>query len=391
MSPSAAPPESCDVLIAGGGLAGLMLAARLADEKFSALRVCVIEPRQKYARDRTWSYWRQATHALSHLERLTWTSWSVAHAGREICSASDGWVYASVDADAVYAYALQKIQTAQHVQLLQGWAVQSDLSAEVMAEQVATGQTHRIRAQRVVDARARVQAQASDLVQQFVGWEVECDQAVFKPQTVQLMHFETATQGLHFMYVLPYAAHRALIETTWISPLSFQPNFDDELRQTVQQRLGNARYEITYREQGSLSLLTPELPQDGVIRLGRSAAALRPSTGYAFLNTLAQIDRLLESWPDEPQFLVNWQAPVIESSSAQRWMDAVFLREMQSNWRAAPQRFMNLFAQVQPDVLLRFLSGQEGWVDRLAVMRALPVMPYMQAAWQHSMGRTKHA
>ncbi len=386
-----APPDHCDVLIAGGGLSGLLLAAGLADEKFAALRVCIVEPRTHYARDRTWSYWRQAPHALSHLERRTWTNWSVAHAGRDIRSSAVGWVYASVDADAVYAHALQKIQAAAHVQLLQGWAVQGDWGAQVTVNQVGSEEKHHIGTKRVVDASARVKVQASDLVQQFVGWEVHCDEAVFELDTVQLMHFESAAQGLHFMYVLPYDARRALIESTWISPAGFQPDFDAQLRHAVQQRLGTARFDIAYREQGSLPLLTPEQADDGVIRLGRSGAALRPSTGYAFLNTIAQVNCLLGGWPTQPQSLATWQAPVMAASAAQRWMDAVFLREMQSNWQAAPERFMNLFAQVPPDALLRFLSGQERWADRLAVMRALPVLPYVQAAWQHTMDGAKYA
>jgi lycopene beta-cyclase len=379
-----APPVECDVLIAGGGLAGLLLAAGLCHERFAALRVCVVEPRLRYVRDRTWSYWRQGPHDLSHLERRTWQHWSVAYAGHEIQRAAPGWVYASVDADEVYANALNKIHAVSHVQLLQGWGVDGDLSAEVTLKNVHSGQGCRIGACRVVDARARLQLQPSDLVQQFVGLEVCSDQAVFEPEMVQLMHFESAKQGLHFMYVLPYDAHRALIETTWISPASHQPDFEEELRQAVELRLGNASYEVVYREQGCLPLITPAQPRDGVIRLGRSGAALRPSTGYAFLNTLAQVQHVLAQWPSESKCLANWQAPMPPNTVSQRWMDAVFLRELQSHWQRAPERFMDLFASVSPDVLIRFLSGHESWVDRIAVMRALPISPFIQAAWHHS-------
>ena len=388
---NAALPERCDVLIAGGGLAGLLLAAGLADAKFSALKVCVIEPRLHYARDRTWSYWRQAPHQLSHLERRTWGQWSVAHAGREIQSAAQDWLYASVDADAVYAHALQKIQSAEHVQLLRGWKVVSELGSQVTIAQVESGAQQAIKAQRAVDASARMQVQPHDLVQQFVGWEVRCAQAVFKSDSVQLMHFETAAQGLHFMYVLPYDAHCALIESTWISPASFQPDFDAELCSAAQQRLGAARYEIQYREQGSLPLLTPAQPSDGVIRLGRSGAALRPSTGYAFLNTLSQVTSLLNSFPREPHALAAWQAPCPQQPAAQQWMDDVFLRALQSNWQAAPAYFMAMFEHVPQATLLRFLSGQESWADRLRVMQALPKMAFVQAAWQHSLSGSAHA
>ena len=385
MSVTALPVE-CDVLIAGGGLAGLLLAAGLCDERFAALRVCVIEPRLRYARDRTWSYWRQGPHDLSHLERRTWQQWSVAHEGCEIQRTATGWVYASVDADTVYAHALQKIKAAHHVQLLQGWVVEGDLSAEVSLKQSHSGQSHRQRARRVVDARARVQVRPSDLVQQFVGWEVRSDQAVFKPETVQLMHFESAQQGLHFMYALPYDAHRALIETTWISLASHRPDFDSELRKAVQQRLGNASYDVVYQEQGCLPLITPAQPRDGVIRLGRSGTALRRSTGYAFLNTMEQVKRLLASFPHDTKTLANFRAPEFQHSAVQLWMDAVFLQAISSNWKAAPEHFMAMFERVPADAVLRFLSGQENWTDRWTIMQALPKLPFLRAAWQHGAG-----
>ena len=55
-------PAAYDVAIIGAGLAGLSLAARLAEPPFAGLRVLVLEPRTLYRRDRTWSYWSMQPH-----------------------------------------------------------------------------------------------------------------------------------------------------------------------------------------------------------------------------------------------------------------------------------------------------------------------------------------
>src|SRR5690606_32000410 len=54
-----------------------------------------------------------------------------------------------------------------------------------------------------------------DLLQHFVGWEVEAEGPVFDPETPVLMDFAVEqARGIHFMYVLPFSPTRALVETT---------------------------------------------------------------------------------------------------------------------------------------------------------------------------------
>jgi hypothetical protein len=56
-----------------------------------------------------------------------------------------------------------------------------------------------------------------ELVQRFLGWEVEVDSPVFDPSILTLMDFRPGDEGaVCFMYVLPFSPTRALLEHTTI-------------------------------------------------------------------------------------------------------------------------------------------------------------------------------
>jgi lycopene beta-cyclase len=123
-----------------------------------------------------------------------------------------------------------------------------------------------------------------------------------------------------------------------------------------------------------------------VIALGRGGGALRPSTGYAFLDTLEHAKTLADSLrqilKDESYEKVglSWQPPAFSRPVTDHWMDAVFLNVMSQDWLRAPQYFMQMFERVGADGIVAFLSGQASLSQRLAIMRALPITPFAIAA-----------
>ena len=101
----------------GGGLAGLALAAELSALEFSHLSIIVIEPRDEYLRDKTWSYWRpnqqdNVPHDFSDCESAIWPVWCVKDATNSVSidsSKAENYVYASIASDTFYRAALAKI------------------------------------------------------------------------------------------------------------------------------------------------------------------------------------------------------------------------------------------------------------------------------------------
>lgn len=385
-----------DIVIVGGGLSGLALAAELAQAEFSMLRVLVLEQRKSYVRDRTWSYWKtphHAAHRFSHLERQQWSQWCVRqgtsiHRQASPTVTKDGkdgkpTCYCTLDGDAFYSAAQSVISKSGHVEMRLGTAVRQIVGGDTPSVETSEGEV--LHASWVFDARPPAQTNENRLVQQFLGHEITTKSDVFDPTMVELMNFQPSTAGLHFFYVLPYSPRNALIETTWISPAAVKPDFDRELKQFVAALVGPAAYEVVYQEKGSLNLsLSQALPKNAlhVAHLGRAAGTLRASTGYAFLETLAHAAQIANSLKRHASTgdLKNWVPAPFKREALDDWMDTVFLAVLERDWRTSAWFFMQLFERLDAETMVAFLSGNASWRQRLLVTRALPALPFAAQA-----------
>jgi lycopene beta-cyclase len=397
MAMDAASGKVWDIIIIGGGLGGLSLAVELSAPEFAHLSVLVLEKRTSYTRDRTWSYWTDQPHRYSHLERQRWNHWSVSLQGVQHSHSSAQVAYATLDADAFYQAALQTMATAEHIELRLDCAVTAIdttiSSTTTTATATVTLQGAQVLCARtVLDARPAGLHQPGALVQQFVGWEVTTQSDVFDAQSVQLMAFEPHARGLHFWYVLPYNARCALVESTWVSPADWQPDYNTEMRTYLAQLCHGQDYSVAYREQGVLQLDAPAqlepVPVNSApvksapVGLGRNGGTLRASTGYAFLDTIAHAAQLARSLAVHLQSggAAVWQPQPFQRPATDAWMDSVFLQVLANDWHTAPDYFMQIFKTLSSQDTVAFLTGQATRMQKLAVMRALPVRPFASAA-----------
>jgi lycopene beta-cyclase len=379
-----------DIVIAGGGLSGLAMAIELAQPRFGHLKILLVEARASYQRDRTWSFWAQGEHAHTHLERARWSHWRVALQGQQaLCSGAH--TYRSIDADAFYADALTKIRRAPHIHMRMGVTVaQLVPDARTGPCRVVLGDGSCHATGLVLDARPAVakQTHGPALAQHFVGWEIDTDVDVFTPDRLDLMDFMPAPDGLHFFYVLPYSQRRALVEATWVSAPHLHHDYAAQLERYLASRFGDVAHRRVYTEQGSLSLDAVVGPQarGPVVRIGRAAGTLRPSTGFAFRETVADCARLARQI-EQCHFPLQddaARAPLhgFRRRALDRFMDAWFMRVLAADWLAAPQIFMALFMHTPADRLVRFLSGQATWLDRAAVAASLPKWRFLIGLWR---------
>jgi lycopene beta-cyclase len=374
-----------DIVIVGGGLGGLSLAAELAAPAFAAMSVLVLEKRSRYVRDRTWSYWATTPHKYSHLERYQWNNWTVSLGDVVYSQCSQRSRYASLDADAFYKNAVDVICNSSHISLRMNACV-TNIEPFGSSETVITlEQGHTVRAKKILDARPVQQSTPGTLVQQFVGWEIQLERDVFDSSQIQLMSFQPNRHGLHFFYVLPYSARCALVESTWISSADWHPDYDTELKRYISQLCGSNDYSVVYSEHGVLNLQDEHLHAAAPVGLGRRGGTLRPSTGYAFVDTLVHAAQLAKSLMEALHAGTQdaWQPFAFRRGATEKWMDTIFLEVLTKDWQRAPDYFMRIFSSVQVDDTVAFLTGQVSWQQRLRIMLSLPVAPFARVALQH--------
>ena len=76
--------EAFELVILGGGCAGLSLSMALAVHGGRCPRTLVIESRTEYANDRTWCYWKDPSVPAPYQVQHRWQSMRVAHAGQSV-------------------------------------------------------------------------------------------------------------------------------------------------------------------------------------------------------------------------------------------------------------------------------------------------------------------
>ena len=103
---------------------------------------------------------------------------------------------------------------------------------------------------------------------------------------------------------------------------------------------------------------------------------MKPSTGYAFL----AIQRFTRAFA-ERLVAADLPAPPAARSRVSHGLDAIFLSYLRRHPERAPAIFAGLFERVPPDALVRFLTDTGGTRERLAVMSAMPKLPFLREAW----------
>jgi lycopene beta-cyclase len=369
-----------DVLILGGGCAGLSVGVRLAERSINAV---IMESRSAYGNDRTWCFWRHREHRWEHLVSHTWSRMTLSSAKRNATVNCLSTPYQMIEADAFYVEAQRIINASMSVKLNLSERVSDSPKWIDNRWHVRTTSQH-ISARYLIDTRPTESPQLGGalLWQSFLGEVVVCERPIFDADTVGLMHFvETVasreTDGILFTYVLPFSPQRALIESTVFGthPLSADALTAHQARAVAQWCAGNT-YQIERTENGILPMgIHAAIPVStpNYIRAGLMSGGARASTGYAFQRIQRWADQCAESLSAGRGAIGH--AP---DSAIQRGMDRLFLRVIRDYPDVAPDMFVRLFSESNATRTIRFLSDEATLADRAATITALPPAPFLR-------------
>jgi lycopene beta-cyclase len=366
-----------DLIILGGGCAGLSLAARLAGQR-KRLRVLVIEPRSRYEEDRTWCGWRIAPHFFSDCCVAEWRQWRIITAQGPLLLGSERYPYEMVRSSLFYEKALGIMAASSESSLLlNARAVGVQDTGEAVTVELEDGR--RLTASFLVDTRPEYESVLRHpwLWQNFVGYVVQVQPGGRSTldDVPTLMEFQPpGTSVVQFMYVLPIHAGCFLCEYTRFSTTHSELAEIEASLATWLDRHAGAGWSMHRRESGSLPMAPPaHQPGGRIVAAGTRGGSMRASTGYAFHRIQRWAEICAQSLLEAGRPIPPGRNRLLDA------MDQLFLDVLQQPSTSAAEVFSTLFRSSPPDPLVRFLSGVPRSGDFWPVVCGLPWANFVRA------------
>ena len=341
-----------DYIIIGGGCAGLSLAYELEiHEKLKDKRLAIIEPREEYKRDKTWSFWKVSPHNFEDCVRKSWKNFTINIPGNTNHVNCSSTPYETVDSGLFYKKITSKLKNNKNISFFKS-INEINKSDSIIFNSVSEK----------VDKN-------NSLWQHFSGFEIETDNDYFDEEIFNLMDFDCDQKGdVHFFYTLPYSKRKALVETTWLSNLnntSLQ-NYDEQLKDYIENRLKIKNYKINFKETGAIPLFYPNIIKKiNQINIGTAGGMTRLSTGYTFLNIQEHskyIRQNLNNIKKMKKFSIN---------KKYEFLDKIFLKVLKKNPNKMPNIFYKMF-DTSPNTVINFLSNKSNFLEDIAIISKMP-------------------
>ena len=348
-----------DYVIIGGGCAGLSLAYELEiHNKLSNKTMAIIEPREKYKRDKTWSFWKTFDHNFNDCVIKNWNNFSINTASNSHELRSEEFPYQSIDSGKFYNKINSKLSKNKNISFFKN---QNEINLEnsIVFNSVFEDETDK-----------------SKLWQHFQGVEIETPSNIFDDEILNLMDFNCDQKNnVHFFYTLPFNKNRALIETTWLSNLENHSlmDYDYQLENYIKNNLGIKNYKINFTEKGAIPLFR-NLFKNGKtkINIGSAGGMTRLSTGYTFLN-IQEHSRYIRHNIEKIK-----KTKIFTLGNKYEFLDNVFLRVLEKNPEKMSNIFFNMF-QAPPNTVIKFLSNKSNVLQDLNIISKMPKLTFIKS------------
>ena len=346
-----------DYVIIGGGCAGLSLAYELEiNNKLKDKSLAIIENREKYERDKTWSFWKVFDHNFQDCVIKSWNNFTIntPDASREL--KSEKFPYQSIDSGKFYNKVNTKLKSNKNINFFKSLD-EIDSSNSVIFNSVNESPPDK-----------------SKLWQHFQGIEIETKKNIFDEEIFNLMDFNCDQKdAVHFFYTLPFSKNKALVETTWLSNLESDvyKDYDIQLENYIKNNLRIKEYKINYTEKGAIPLYYPNT-NNNFINIGTVGKMTRLSTGYTFLNIQEHSKYIRENLDN----IGNKERFKLKNKYI--FLDKIFLKVVKNNPEQMPSIFFNLF-KVKADKFIKFMSNKSNLVDDLSIILKMPKFTFLKA------------
>ncbi len=346
-------------IIIGGGCSGLSLAYELEiNKKLENKTLAIIEPRNNYKRDKTWSFWKVADHNFDDCVKKSWNNFSIKTSSQSKNIKCDNFPYQSIDSELFYKKINETLRKNKNIFFYKD------------IKNINVNNSF------IFNSVPSFKENQNNLWQHFHGVEIETEGSFFNDSIINLMDFNCEQRNsVHFFYTLPFKKNKALIETTWISKVNDNSlkDYDNQIRDYINNQLGLKNYKVTYSEEGSIPLFYPSYTEEkNKINIGTAGGMTRLSTGYTFLNIQAQSKYIRENIENIKD------AKIFKIERKYQFLDKVFLKVLKNHPKKMPNIFFKMFSG-SANAVIKFLSNKSNVFEDLSTILKMPKLIFIKA------------
>lgn len=370
-----------DIIFVGGGLAGTLAAYRLR-QCHPDLRVLVLEQGSHLGGNHTWSFHETdiSPQARSWVNPFIAQSWPQQEVRFPKYTRKLAVGYNSIFSETLHSAALA---------LLDGHVRFGVTARELSPDHVTLDTGETLHARCVVDARGPARDMPLSLCyQKFLGIEVRLDAPHGQPYPIIMDATIRQRDGYRFIYTLPLAADRILIEDTYYSST---PHIDpQDLRNACLDYAAQRGWrvaEILREERGVLPLVLGgdieavlAAEPKGVPKLGLRAALFHYTTSYSFpfavrcaefLSTVSPLDSATVNTA-----LTNWAREHWRAQGMFRLLNRMLFLAAEPDKR---YRVLERFYSLSQPLIERFYGARLSLRDQARILVGRPPVPISRA------------
>lgn len=372
--------DQCDIAIAGGGLAGGLIALALS-ERQPGLDVRIVEPGSKLGGNHIWSFFDSDIDAehrwlVDPLICHRWNSYDVAFPAHRRTLAAG---YNSIESERFDDVIRAKLGPDRIV-------AASAVSVDHARIELDDGRT--IAARIVIDARGPADLAHLDLGwQKFLGQQLRISGGHGLTRPVIMDATVAQRDGYRFVYCLPFDAETVFVEDTYYSDRDNLPQ--ETLRNRIAEYAASRGWRIEGIEREETGVLPVAMGghfdrywwADGHrAKAGMRAGLFHPLTGYS-LPDAVWLASVIASNTDVSGAAL---ADIIEHLSSETWKERRFYRLLSTMlFRAAEPdkryKVLERFYRLSPGLVGRFYAGRSTLADKFRVLSGKPPVPIGRA------------
>lgn len=352
----------------------------LNNPKLLQNKILLIDKKFKTENDKTWCFWTKSRPPFPEIIHSSWQKFEFGDPKGNFEQHMGGYAYHMIKSQDFYAHILDFLKKFPQVQFLETeiehFGEDGD-GAFILCNQ------QKIRGEWIFNSGIPIIEQEGRyfLKQHFRGQWIKSKVPIFNSDSMVLMDFDVAQlDSPCFMYLLPTSDSSALVEFTSFSKNEFKPEvYFEQIKKYLNKKYPGHEFEIEGEEAGVIPMtdtIYQTSPGRKILNIGTPGGAVKPTTGYAFLNIQKQVSKLVG-------FLENPSKRLDLSLQRGRFAfyDKLLLHLLEQQGDQAWKIFSELFRNSPPSLIFKFLEEKTNLFEEAKIFSRLPIWLFLRALY----------